>query len=158
MLPFLRFKWPEMRSVAHDLIARIHAGHTHASFAIPVTDFVSVFAPGADQRELAKLDARGSIRFTADMPDGGTFVLAEGARALFDLRREGLVMRVPARMSGRYTVRPQAFRIEFQAGEELEGCKRVVLLVCNRLVSVDVSTERVEVRSHRRIFDLTVEF
>jgi hypothetical protein len=158
MPPFLRLKWPEMRPVAHELIARVHEGHARRTFSIPVVDFVRVFAPQADARELAKLRARGDLRFTADAPDGGTFALAPGARALCDLRREGLVIRVPARLEGRYTSAPQSFRVTFAPGAELEGCKRVLLLVCNRLTSVEITHERVDVRSHSRIFDLLVEF
>ena len=66
---------------------------------------------------------------------------------------------VPARMGGRYELRPGAFRINFNRGEELEGCKRILLLVCHRIASVDVSNERVEVLSaDGRLFDLRVEF
>ncbi|HEX8180010.1 MAG TPA: hypothetical protein VF525_10750 [Pyrinomonadaceae bacterium] len=159
MLPFLRLKWPEMRPVAQGLIARVHAGHaTNGRFTIPVVDFVRVFAPQADAAELEKLRARGDLNFTPAAPDGGTFTLAPGARALCDLRREGLVIRVPARLSGRYHVSPQAFRVSFTPGEELEGCKRLLLLVCNRLTSVEITDERVDVRSHSRVFDLLVEF
>ncbi|HYX41343.1 MAG TPA: hypothetical protein VE821_06585, partial [Pyrinomonadaceae bacterium] len=93
-----------------------------------------------------------------DAPDGGTFTLAAGARVLCDLHREGLVIRVPTRLAGRYTIKARAFRITFTPGAELEGCKRVLLLVCNRLISVEVAQDRVDVRSHRRIFDLLVEF
>jgi hypothetical protein len=158
MLPFLRLKWPEMRPVAHELIARVHAGHAARHFALPVVDFVRVFAPQADEGELLKLRARGDLNFKADAADGGTFALATGARAICDLRREGLVIRVPARLAGRYNVAPQSFRVAFTPGAELEGCKRVLLLVCNRLTSVEVTHERVAVRSHNRIFDLLVEF
>ncbi len=147
-----------MRALAMELIARMHAGHAHAQFALPVVDFVRVFAPGAGDAELAKVAARGDLGFTADAPHGGTFQLSEGARALLDLQREGFVLRVPSRMSGRYTLRPGAFRVDFNAGEELEGCKRVVLLVCNRVTSVDVSLERVDVRATKRLFDLLIEF
>ena len=86
------------------------------------------------------------------------FRLAEGPVATFELGREGLVMRVPSRMSGNYTLSPSAFHITFNQGEELEGCKRVLVLVCNRVVSVDVSSERVDVRLPSRLFDLCVEF
>src|SRR5437868_14963298 len=124
MLPFLRFKWPEMRPVAHELIGRIHAGHArNEPFRIPVVDFVRVFAPQTDASELAKLRARGDLTFTPDGTDGGTFALKPGARALCDLHREGLVIRVPARLSGRYAVSERAFRITCTPGAELEGCK-----------------------------------
>ncbi|PYS91988.1 MAG: hypothetical protein DMF64_10555 [Acidobacteria bacterium] len=158
MLPFLHLKWPEMRPVAHELIARMHEGHARGRFRVPVVDFVRVFAPQADASELANLRARGDLVFTPDAPDGGTFTLAAGARVLCDLHREGLVIRVPARLGGRYTIMARAFRITFTPGAELEGCKRVLLLVCNRLVSVEVTQDHVDVRSHRRIFDLLVEF
>ena len=158
MPPSLHLKWPEMRPVAHELIARVGAGHARGRFAIPAVDFVRVFAPQADAGELAKLRARGDLEFAADAPDGGTFALAEGPRALCDLRREGLVMRVPVRLCGRYGVTPESFRVTFTPGAELEGCKRVLLLVCNRVVSVEVAHDRVDVRSQRRLFDLLVEF
>ena len=158
MLPFLHLKWPEMRPVAHELIARMHEGHRHGRFTIPVVDFVRVFAPQAHESELTKLRARGALTFTKDASDGGTFTLAPGARTLLDLHREGLSIRVPARLAGRYTIMTRAFRITFTPGAELEGCKRVLLLVCNRLISVEVAQDRVDVRSHRRIFDLLVEF
>jgi hypothetical protein len=67
-------------------------------------------------------------------------------------------MRIPERMSGRYEILPSAFRIIFKEGEELEGCKRLFILVCNRVVSVDVSSERVDVRLPSKLFDLCVEF
>jgi hypothetical protein len=121
-------------------------------------DFLRVFSPGARLDELEKVAERGDLLFAADAAGGGTFTLAEGERALFDLHREGLVIRVPRRVGGRYEILPEAFRVTFGRGEELEGCKRLVLLVCNRVLSVDVSAERVEVRSPRRIFDLLVEF
>ena len=155
---FNRLKWPEMRGVALELIARVHEGHARGRFAIPVVDFVRVFAPGASSAELAKVAERGDLRFTADSADAGAFTLAEGGRALLDLQRESLVIRIPARMSGRYELRPNAFHVIFNRGEELEGCKRLVLLVCNRILSVDVSSERVDVRLPGRIFDLCVEF
>jgi hypothetical protein len=155
---FNHLKWPEMRGVALELITRMHEGHARGRFAIPVVDFVRIFAPGADSAELSKVAERGDLRFTADSADGGTFTLAEGERALFDLQRESLVMRIPVRMSGRYEIRPHAFHVAFNRGEELEGCKRLFLLVCNRVLSVDVSHERVDVRLPGRIFDLCVEF
>jgi hypothetical protein len=158
MLPFTRLKWPEMRAVALDLVARMHAGHAGGVFRVPVVDFVGVLARDASEDELRKVRARGDLMFAAETAEGGSFRLAEGERALFDLHREGLVIRIPRRVAGRYALRPGAFRVEFNAGEELEGCKRVVLLVCNRVISVDVSAERVEVRAPRRLFDLVVEF
>jgi hypothetical protein len=147
-----------MRAVALELVARVHEGHARGLFRIPVVDFVSVFSHDARPDELRKVRERGDLMFAAETDSSGSFRLAEGERALFDLRREGLVIRIPERVSGRYLLRPGAFRVEFNAGEELEGCKRLVLLVCNRVLSVDVSGERVEVRSPRRIFDLIVEF
>ena len=151
-------KWPEMRDVALELIKRIHDGHARRQFSIPVVDFVRVFSPLALQSELAKVSERGDLQFTADSPAGGSFTLAQGERALFDLHREGLVLRIPVRMSGRYSISPAAFRVEFNRGEELEGCKRLFLLVCNRVLSVEVSSARVDVRLPSRIFDLCVEF
>ena len=151
-------QWPEMRGVARELIMRMHEGHARRRFSIPVVDFARVFAPGAREAELLKVQQRGDIHFTADVDNGGTFQLAEGARAIFDLGREGLVMRIPVRMSGRYEIHPGAFSITFNEGEELEGCKRILLLVCNRVVRVDVSQQRVDVHSHSRLFDLCVEF
>ncbi|MEJ7708301.1 MAG: hypothetical protein WKF84_00185 [Pyrinomonadaceae bacterium] len=74
------------------------------------------------------------------------------------MRREGLVLRIPVLMSGRYELRPQAFTVYFNQDQELEGCKRILLLVCNRVKSVDVSDERVDVRLPGKIFDLCVEF
>ncbi len=152
-------KWPEMRGVALELIARMHEGHGRGShFYIPVVDFARVFAPRAPASELEKVSERGSLSFTPTGASQGEFTLAKGPRALFDLGREGLVMRIPERMSGTYTLRPGAFHIEFNNGEELEGCKRLVLLVCNRVLSVDVSDKRVDVHLPSRIFDLCVEF
>ncbi|MGH9902686.1 MAG: hypothetical protein ACRD68_12835, partial [Pyrinomonadaceae bacterium] len=98
------------------------------------------------------------LQFTPASPPGGTFTLNEGERALFDLHREGLVLRIPRRMSGRYELRPGAFQVFFNRGEELEGCKRLFLVVCNRVVSVDVSQHRVDVRLPHKMFDLCVEF
>jgi hypothetical protein len=147
-----------MRNVALRLINSIHEGHARGRFSIPVADFVQVFAPGATREELTKVATRGDIHFTAESETGGAFNLAEGARALFDLRREGLVMRVPARMSGAYELRPEAFYIEFKEGEELEGCKRILILICNRVVSVEVSPTRVDVRLPNKLLDLCVEF
>jgi len=158
MLPFTRFRWPEMRSVALELVARVHEGHARGLFRIPAVDFVSIFSHDARPAELRKVAARGDLMFAAETDASGSFKLAEGERALFDLHREGLMLRIPERVSGRYLLRPGAFRVEFSEGEELEGCKRLLLLICNRVLSVDVSGERVEVRSPRRIFDLIVEF
>ncbi len=157
-MSFLKFKWPEMRPVALELIAKMHAGHARMAFSIPVVDFARVFAPNASDAELQKVAARGDIQFVADDANGGTFILAEGARAAFDLGREELVLRIPARMSGRYEIRSEAFSIRFNRGEELEGCRRIFLLVCNRVVGVDVSSARVDVRMPSRMFDLCVEF
>lgn len=158
MALFNCLKWPEMRTVALQLIAHMHEGHARVEFSIPVVEFVSIFSPGASTDELAKVAERGDLHFTADSPDGGAFTLAEGKRALFDLHREGLVLRIPVRMRGRYELRPGAFRITFNAGEELEGCKRLLLLVCNRVISVDVSPQRVDVRLPHSVLDLCVEF
>ena len=147
-----------MRGVALELIGRMHEGHRRGRFSLPVVDFARVFAPGAQESELAKVAGRGDIHFMAEGESSGAFTLAEGTQAIFDLGREGLVMRIPARMSGRYLIRAGAFNIEFNKGEELEGCKRLLILVCNRVVSVDVSSARVDVRLPGRIFDLCVEF
>lgn len=158
MAIFSCLKWPEMRGVAIELINRVHEGHSRGRFSIPVVDFARVFAPGASAAELAKAEKRGQMEFVAEDESRGTFTLREGARALFDLGREGLVMRIPARMSGQYSLRPGAFHIEFRKGEELEGCKRLLLLICHRVVSVDVSDKRVDVRLPSKLFDLCVEF
>ena len=160
MALFSCLKWPEMRAVTLELIGRMHEGHARGRFSIPVVDFARVFAPGAQSAEMARVAERGDIEFAAgeEGGGGGTFRLVAGPRAAFDLGREGLVMRIPERMSGRYTVRPAAFRIDFSAGEELEGCKRLLVLICNRVVSVDVSSERVDVRLPSKLFDLCVEF
>ncbi len=152
----LTFKWPEMRALVLELIAEMQEGHRRGRFSIPAIKFLGVFAADAHE-ELAKVAQRGDIHFTPEGADGGSFVLREGERALFDLHREGLVLRLPARMSGTYAIRSDAFRIEFNRGEELEGCKRIFLLICNRIVSVDVSRTRVDVRSPSKIFDLHVE-
>ncbi len=157
-MSFLKFKWPEMRDVALELIGRMHAGHARTAFSIPVVDFARVFAPGANEAELQKVVARGDIQFVADDANGGTFTLHEGERAAFDLGREGLVLRIPVRMSGRYEIHREAFSINFNRGEELEGCRRIFLLVCNRVVGVAVSSARVDVRMPSRMFDLCVEF
>ena len=158
MSPFGYVKWPEMRSVAMELIARMNNGHERKLFSIPVADFVGVFAPDAPPAEMEKVVRRGDIHFAADSPTGGTFALTEGEMASFDLGRDGLVLRVPRRMSGRYSVRPDAFHIQFNKGESLEGCKRILLLVCNPVVSINVSSERVDIRMPSKIFDLCVEF
>jgi hypothetical protein len=152
-------KWPEMREVAIELVRRMHDGHAQGQgFSIPVVDFARIFAPEAPAAELAKVSARGDISFQPAGDGEGTFALAAGPRALFDLGRDGLVMRIPERMSGVYTLSPGAFHIEFNRGEELEGCKRLLMLVCNRVLSVDVSGSRVDVHLPSRIFDLCVEF
>jgi hypothetical protein len=155
---FSCLKWPEMRPVTLELINSMHEGHARGRFSIPVLDFVRVFAPGAGAAELEKVKERGDIQFTPDGAQGGTFRLAEGPRATFEMGREGLAMRVPERMSGRYTIRPSAFRILFNSGEELEGCKRILMLICHRVISVDVSSERVDVRLPGQLFNLCVEF
>lgn len=144
--------------MALELVARMHEGHESGPFSIPVVDFARVFAPGAPAAELEKVSERGCLDFKPKGAHQGTFTLAEGPRALFDLGREGLVMRIPERMSGNYSLSPNAFHIEFNKGEELEGCKRLLLLVCNRVVSVDVSGSRVDVHLPSRVFDLCVEF
>lgn len=158
MALFNCLKWPEMRPVTLELIASIHEGHGRGRFSIPVVNFLRVFAPGAVAEELAKVATRGDLQFTAESEMGGTFSLPAGPRALFDLHREGLVMRLPLRMSGRYSIRPDAFQIVFKEGEELEGCKRILVLICNRVVSVDVSSTRVDVRLPNQLLDLCVEF
>jgi hypothetical protein len=158
MAIFNCLKWPEMRDVAMELIARVHEGHAGGRFSIPVVEFARVFAPGASPSELRKVEKRGRMEFVARDESDGTFTLRRGERALFDLGREGLVMRIPVRMSGRYRLRPGAFHIEFNRGEELEGCKRILLLVCHRVISVDVSDKRVDVRLPSKLFDLCVEF
>ncbi len=151
-------KWPEMRQVALDLIRRVREGHARGAFAIPVVDFLRVFSPGAGEAELAKVARRGDLSFRADSPAGGTFSLAEGERALFDLHREGLVIRVPTRVSGRYEVGPDSFRVAFDHGAELEGCKRLLILVCNRVLAVEVTPRRVDVRLPVSVLNLCVEF
>jgi hypothetical protein len=147
-----------MRPVTLLLIKRMHEGHARGSFSIPVVDFARLFAPEAPAAELAKVAERGDIQFTPESEKGGTFQLARGPSATFELGREGLAMRVPERMSGHYTIRPQAFQIEFASGEELEGCKRLFVLICNRVISVDVSDKRIDVRLPSKLFDLCVEF
>lgn len=159
MALFNCLKWPEMRPVALELIARMHEGHNGSgSFSIPVADFVRVFAPGAPATELTKVARRGDILFSPERDDGGSFRLPEGERALFDLHREGLVMRIPTRMSGRYKLSPDSFRIEFTEGEELEGCKRLLMLICNRVIAVSVTPRRVDVHLPNKLLDLCVEF
>jgi hypothetical protein len=152
-------KWPEMRGVAIELVTRMHEGHRKGlAFSIPVVDFARIFAPGAPAAELEKVSRRGDISFVPAGENNGTFELPDGPRALFDLGREGLVMRINERMGGAYTLSTGAFHIEFNRGEELEGCKRLLMLVCNRVISVDVSGKRVDVHLPSRIFDLCVEF
>ncbi len=155
---FSCLKWPEMRPVTLELIARMHEGHARGMFRIPVVDFVRVFSPGAGPGELRKVAERGDLHFTADSAAGGVFTLAEGERALFDLHRDGLVMRIPRRVSGRYELLPEAFRVHFNKGEELEGCKRLLALVCNRVRAVEVTPERVDVRLNVTLLGLCVEF
>ena len=155
---FSCLKWPEMRAVTLELIARMHEGHAAGRFSIPVVDFVSVFAPGASPEELKRVAARGDIHFEQVNAQGGKFQLGRGPEATFELGREGLAMRVPERMSGTYEIRPSSFHITFNKGEELEGCKRVFVLVCNRVVGVDVSSERVDVHLPSKLFNLCVEF
>jgi hypothetical protein len=158
MTLFSCLKWPEMRGAALELIARVHDGHARGTFQIPVVDFLRVFSPGADESELAKVAERGDLQFKADSSDGGRFTLAEGKRADFDLNREALVMRVPRRLAGRYEVLDDSFRVEFDRGRELEGCKRLVVLVCNRVRSVEVTPRRVDVHLNVKMLDLCVEF
>jgi hypothetical protein len=158
MTLFRCLKWPEMRGAAVELIARVRGGHARGSFRIPVVDFLRVFSPGASEVELAKVAERGDLSFEADSDAGGRFTLAEGRRADFDLNREGLVMRVPRRLAGRYEVLPNSFRVEFDRGQELEGCKRLVVLVCNRVRSVEVTPRRVDVHLNVKMLDLCVEF
>ena len=155
---FRCLKWPEMRAVALELIRHMHEGHARGQFAIPVVEFLGVFSPGASPSELAKVGERAALQFTATSADGGLFTLPPGARALFDLHREGLVMRLPERMSGTYALRTESFIINFTEGEELEGCKRLLLLVCNRVRSVEVTPARVDVHMPHRMLDLCVEF
>ena len=155
---FSCLKWPEMRPVTLKLISRMHEGHLQGQFSIPVVDFARLFAPGAHTEEMVKVAERGDIQFVAKTESDGTFRLAEGERATFELGREGLAMRVPTRLGGRYIIRPSAFQIIFYDGVELDGCKRLFVLVCNRVVSVDVSSERVDVRLPSKLFDLCVEF
>ena len=151
-------KWPEMRGVALELIGRVHEGHARGAFRIPVVDFVRVFSPGASAAELRKVAERGDLHFAADAERGGAFTLAEGERALFDLHRDGLVMRIPRRVGGRYELLTGAFRVNFNRGEELEGCKRLLALVCNRVRTVEVTPRRVDVRLSVSVLDMCVEF
>lgn len=125
---------------------------------MPVLDFVRVFAPDAAAEDSEKVSGRGDIRFVAERTDGGTFSLAEGERATVDLQREGLTLRVPERMSGKYEIGADTFRIEFNEGEELEGCKRILVLICNEVRSVEVSPKQVYVGFSSKMFDLCVEF
>ncbi|MBD0372939.1 MAG: hypothetical protein ICV60_19000, partial [Pyrinomonadaceae bacterium] len=72
-------KWPEMRGVAMELIARMHAGHkVGTGFSIPVVDFARIFAPGAPEAELEKVRARGDIYFEPASKMAGTFALGKG--------------------------------------------------------------------------------
>jgi hypothetical protein len=156
ILPCL--KWPEMRTVALDLIDRMRKGHLNKNFSIPLVDFTRVFAPNASEAQLAEVSNRDSILFKAEDESTGSFTLPEGERALLDLGREGLVMRVPVLMSGTYLLQAEGFRIIFNEGEELEGCKKILLLVCNRVLSVDVTTSRVDIKLSNKILNLCVEF
>lgn len=158
MLPFARLKWSEMRPLAVALIERIRDGHAQENFTIPVVEFVRVFAPEAQEAELNKVARRGEILFKADSIVGGEFQLPEGEQATFDLGREGFALRIPPRMSGRYELFADGFRVNFNEGENLEGCKRLLILICNSIVSVDVTTERIYARGAVRLFDLLVEF
>jgi hypothetical protein len=151
-------KWPEMRPVALELIARVRDGHARREFAVPAVDFLRVFSPQASPAELAKVAERGDLAFRADSAAGGTFCLPEGERALFDLHREGLVIRIPRRVSGRYELGADSFRVRFDRGAELEGCKRLVLLVCNRVLAVEVTPRRVQVELPVSMLNLCVEF
>ena len=83
MAIFSCLKWPEMRAVTLKLVERMHEGHALGQFSIPVVDFVRVFAPGAQESELAKVAKRGDIKFIEDSASGGKFRLYEGARATF---------------------------------------------------------------------------
>jgi hypothetical protein len=159
MFPFTRLKWAEMRPLVLDLIQRINEGHERGRFSLPVVNFIGVFSPDASLEELAKTRSRGALEFVADSADGGTFHLAAGEPALFELNRENLSLRIPERMSGRYEIYTGGFLVAFTDGEELEGCKRLLLLICNRIASVNVSQERVYTRSVKsRMFDLLIEF
>ena len=158
MAVFDCMRWPEMRPVALDLIQRMNEGYAAGSFRIPLFDFSRVFAPNARESELVKVAQRGDILFDAGRDGVGGFRLPEGPQTVFDLGREGLVMRVPRRMSGTYELIPGGFRILFRRGEELEGCKRILFLVCNRVLSVKVTSERVDVHLSNRLLDLCVMF
>ncbi len=158
MFPFTRLKWREMRPLVIDLIERLHKGHREPHFALPVADFVRVFAPDAPDAELAKVSLRGSMFFVSDSATGGAFALAEGEQATFDLGRDGFHLRIPTRMSGRYELYEDGFRITFTAGEELIGCKRLLILICNRVTSVDVTTTHVHTHATQSMFDLLIEF
>lgn len=152
-------KWPEMRAVAIELIERMHMGHRAGSFQIPAVDFVRIFAPNANAAGMDKVAQRGDIHFIAEAEKSGSFRLATGERALFDLEREGLVVKLPARpLSGKYSLLADGFRIRFARGEELEGCRRLLLLICHRVVGVEVTRARVCVEMPTRLFDLCVEF
>lgn len=159
MFPFTRLKWAEMYPLVLDLIAQMNDGHTRARFSLPIVDFIGIFSPDASAEELAKTEKRGALEFVADAPNSGTFHLPAGEPALFELNRENLSLRIPERMSGRYELYPGGFLVAFNDGEELEGCKRLLLFICNRIASVNVSQERVYTRSVKsRMFDLLIEF
>ncbi|MCP9494711.1 MAG: hypothetical protein MSG64_09675 [Pyrinomonadaceae bacterium MAG19_C2-C3] len=158
MFPFTRLKWREMRPLVLDLIERLHAGHRERHFALPVVDFVRVFAPDASADELAKVAARSSMFFVADGESGGAFTLAEGEQATFDLGRENFHLRIPPKMSGRYELFDSGFRITFTENEQLLGCKRILVLICHRITSVDVTTTHIHTHAPNRMFDLFIEF
>ena len=85
--------------------------------------------------------------------------MPEGEPASFALGRENLSLRIPERMSGRYELYDDGFFVAFGDEEELEGCKWVLVNICNRLESVNVSRERIHIRALKsRMFDLLVEF
>ena len=158
MFPFTRLKWREMRPLVLDLIERLHEGHREPHFALPVIDFVRVFSPDASEDELTKVAARGSMFFVGDGESGGAFALAEGEQATFDLGRESLHLRIPPKMGGRYELFDGGFRITFTENEELMGCKRVLVLICHRILSVDVTTTHIHTHAPNRMFDLFIEF
>lgn len=158
MFPFTRLKWREMQPLVFDLIERISAGQSEPHFELPIADFARVFAPAAPEQEFDAVRARGSIFFVPDSPTTGAFALAEGAQATFDLGREGLHLRIPVKMNGVYEVFDDGFRITFNENAELLGCKRVVVLICNRVTSVDVTRRFVRANAAQKMFDLLIEF
>jgi hypothetical protein len=158
MFPVKRLVWPEMKEVAIGLIDRMREGHKSGAFSIPVVDFLKIFSPYSNEAELEKIRERGDIEFKADSQESGLFSLANGDTAVFDLHRESFVIRIPTRMSGRYTLSSDGFTIKFNPGEELEGCKRLFILICNRVVSVEVTSKRVQIHLPISMLDLTVDF